>query len=263
MKNIKKNCALFLFLFSSCITVFAQSGSVEMPLLVSGYANNEGISSSVGQIFDAVAPEGVPISILTEGIQQGEQSACEDITEVTDIDNNTYPAVDLGLYCWTGTNLKTKHYANGDTISDIRTYPSDVHISSIQNIFDIFGHLYTWSAATQYNAGQGICPNGWHIPTESEMEYIIAAYDPEELMATTHWIPDIGTDITSFTLLPGGRYNSVLGRYEDLLVHAYLWTIKEDGSYAVACAFGAACSTTEFFSSERTNGYSVRCILDY
>ena len=95
------------------------------------------------------------------------------------------------------------------------------------------------------------------------MEYIIAAYDPEELMATTHWIPNIGTDITSFTLLPGGRYNSVLGRYEDLLVRAYLWTIKEDGSYAVACAFSAACSTTEFFSSERANGYSVRCILNY
>lgn len=95
------------------------------------------------------------------------------------------------------------------------------------------------------------------------MEYIMAAYDPEELMATTHWIPNIGTDITSFTLLPGGRYNDALDRYEDLLVHAYLWTVKEDGSYAVACAFGAACSTTEFFSSERANGYSVRCILNY
>ena len=122
---MKKFVLFLLLLFSSCIVVFAQSGSVEIPSLVAGYANNEGISSSVGQVFDALAPEDTPISILTEGIQQGEQSACEDITEVTDIDNNTYPAVDLGLYCWTGKNLKTRHYANGDTIYDIRTYISN------------------------------------------------------------------------------------------------------------------------------------------
>ena len=98
-----------------------------MPVLVSGYANNDGVSASVGQVFDAMAPAGVPISLLTEGIQQGEQSACGDITEVTDVDHNTYPAVDLGLYCWTGRNLRTSHYANGDTISDIKTYNSDTY----------------------------------------------------------------------------------------------------------------------------------------
>ena len=258
---MKKIVLFLLLLFSSCIVVFAQSGSVEMPLLVSGYANSDGVSASVGQVFDAMAPAGVPISILTEGIQQGEQSACDDITEVTDIDNNTYPAVDLGLYCWTGKNLRAVRYANGTAIPDVMTYTANGYNSS--DLLQIFGHLYKWDAATQYNSGQGICPNGWHIPTESEMEYIMAAYDPEELMATSHWIPDIGTDITSFTLLPGGRYNNVIDRYEELLVHAYLWTIKEDGSYAVAYMFGAACSTTEFFSSEKANGYSVRCILNY
>ena len=256
-----KKISLLIILIFKCVISFSQGDRIEMPLLVSGYADNNGISATVGQVFDAMAPAGVPISLLTEGIQQGEQSACQDITEVTDIDNNTYPAVDLGLYCWTGKNMRAVRYANGNNIPDVMTYAAEG--CSASDLLDTYGHLYTWDAATQYNAGQGICPNGWHIPTESEMEYIIAAYDPEELMATTHWIPDIGTDITSFTLLPGGRYNSVLGRYEDLLVRAYLWTIKEDGSYAVACAFSAACSTTEFFSSERTNGYSVRCILNY
>lgn len=258
---IMRKIGSFFLLFFICTALFPQTRSVEMPMLVPGYDNNEGVSATVGQIFDAMAPAGVPISLLTEGIQQGEQSACEDITEVTDVDNNTYPAVDLGLFCWTGQNLRTLRYANTVDVPDVMTYTAAGYSSS--DLLEVFGHLYKWDAATQYNNGQGICPNGWHIPTESEMEYIIAAYDPEELMATTHWIPDVGTDITSFTLLPGGRYNSVLNRYEDLLVRAYLWTIKEDGSFAVACMFGAACSTTQFYSSERNNGYSVRCILDY
>ena len=258
---MKKVCSL-LILFFAFTSLFPQTGSVEMPVLVSGYANNVGVSASVGQVFDAMAPAGVPISLLTEGIQQGEQSACNDITEVTDIDNNTYPAVDLGLYCWTGKNLRTLRYANTDSVSDVMTYTASGYNTA--DLLEVFGHLYTWDAATQYNSGQGICPSGWHIPTETEMEYIMAAYDPEELMATTHWIPNIGTDLSSFTLLPGGYYNSALNRYEDLLVRAYVWTIKEEGStHSIACMFGAACSTTELVPGEKTNGYSVRCVLNY
>ena len=257
---MKRICSLLLII-CTCTASFAQNGSVELPQLVSGYAENGGISSSVGQVFDAMAPAGASISLLTEGIQQGGLSACEDITEVTDIDNNTYPAVDLGLYCWTGSNMKAVRYANGNAIPDVMTYTAGGYSTS--DLLSIFGHLYTWEAATQYNSGQGICPNGWHIPTEAEMEYVMAAYDPEDLMATTHWIPNIGTDISDFTLLPGGYYNYASGRYEDLLVRAYVWTIKEENTIALACMFGAACSTTEFVPSEKANGYSVRCILDY
>ena len=252
---------MFLLLILACTALFPQTGSVEMPMLVSGYDNNEGVSATVGQLFDAMAPTGASISLLTEGIQQGGQSACEEITEVTDIDHNTYPAVDLGLYCWTGSNMRAVRYANGTAIPDVMTYTAGGY--STAELLSIFGHLYTWDAATQYNSGQGICPTGWHIPTEAEMEYVMAAYDPEELMATTQWIPDIGTDISQFTMLPGGYYNHASGRYEDLLVRAYVWTVKEESTVAIACLFGAACSTTEFMLSEKANGYSVRCVLNY
>ena len=247
-----------LITFFTYATIFAQE-SIEMPVLVSGYANNGGISASVGQVFDAMAPENASISLITEGIQQGGYSACNDITEVADIDGNHYPVVDLGLFCFTAKNLKAEHYVDHSVVPDVRTYNDD------PSLLDIYGHLYTWDAATQYNTaeGQGICPTGWHVPTEAEMEYVMAAYDPEELMSIPHWIPAIGTDISNFTLLPGGFYNSALGRYEDLLVRAYLWTVKEDGSMAIACLFGAACSTTEFLPSEKANCYSVRCVLNY
>lgn len=255
---MKKILCTLLITFFTYVIVFPQ-GNIEMPVLVSGYANNGGISASVGQVFDAMAPENASISLITEGIQQGGYSACNDITEVADIDGNHYPVVDLGLFCFTAQNLKVEHYADNSEIPNVRTYNDD------PNLLDIYGHLYTWEAATQYNTaeGQGICPTGWHVPTEAEMEYVMAAYDPEALMSITYWVPAIGTDISNFTLLPGGFYNSALGRYEDLLVRAYLWTVKEEGSTAIACLFGAACSTTEFTPSEKANGYSVRCVLNY
>ena len=259
-KQMKKLFLLLIFM-GVCATVHPQ-GSVDMNLFVSGYANDGGITASVGQVFDAMAPEGVSISILTEGIQQG-YSACNNLTEVLDIDGNSYPVVDLGQFCFTAKNLKTEHYADNSAIPDIRTYENDSYSSS--DILDLFGHLYTWTAATQYNVAenQGICPTGWHIPTEAEMEYVMASYDPEELMSITYWIPPVGTDISNFTLFPSGCYNNASGRYEDLLVRAYLWTIKEEGTLSIACMFGSSCGTTEFVSSEKANGYSVRCVLNY
>ncbi|MBR3467271.1 MAG: fibrobacter succinogenes major paralogous domain-containing protein, partial [Bacteroidales bacterium] len=172
-----------------------------------------------------------------------------------------YPAVDLGLYCWTAQNLRTEHYADNTDVPNIMTYSAAGYSPS--DLLDVFGHLYTWNAATQYNSGQGICPDGWHIPTDAEMEYVIATYTPEELMATTQWLPIPGTDISQFTLLPGGRYNSTYGLYENLLVNSYVWTIREESTHAIACMFGAACGTSEFISSEKANGHSVRCVLNY
>lgn len=256
-----KRIGLLFLLFPIGWSVFAQTGSVEMPLLVSGYANNGGISASVGQIFDALAPDGASVPIITEGIQQGGQSACGDITEVEDVDHNIYPAVDLGLYCWTAKNMRMEHYADNTDIPNVMTYSAAGYSPS--DLLDVFGHLYTWNAATQYNSGQGICPDGWHIPTDAEMEYVIATYTPEELMANTQWLPIPGTDISQFTLLPGGRYNSTYGLFENLLVNAYVWTIREESTLAIACKFGTECSTSEFIPSEKANGHSVRCVLNY
>ena len=257
---MKRICFLFL-LISTCWSAFAQMCSVEMPLLVSGYANNGGISATVGQVFDAMAPDNASVPIVTEGIQQGGKSVCEDITEVEDVDHNIYPVVDLGLYCWTAKNMRTEHYADNSDVPNIMTY--SVPSYSASELLDVFGHLYTWDAATQYNSGQGICPDGWHIPTDAEMEYVVGSYAQEDLKATTLWLPVTGTDVSQFTLLPGGRYNSACGLYENLLVSTYVWTIREESTRAIACMFGVACSTSEFIPSEKANGHSVRCVLNY
>lgn len=103
------------------------------------------------------------------------------ITEVKDIQNNRYPVVKIGSQCWMTTNMRATKYANGDSL-DARSlipttneryysYPND----KSENV-PAYGLLYNWYAAanrveqTDYNTVQGICPDGWHVPSKAEFE---------------------------------------------------------------------------------------------
>ena len=101
---------------------------------------------------------------------------------VTDIDGNIYNAVQIGNQVWMAENLRTTHYADGTPIPSGSTY-DDYHYSSTEPYFydpiayNIkYGYLYNWPAvihgAENSNNNpsgiQGICPNGWHVPSDEE-----------------------------------------------------------------------------------------------
>lgn len=188
---------------------------------------------------------------------------------VTDIDGYTYSGVEVGPYCWTGENLRPKHYADATAIATYY-YEND----SLENIY---GKLYTWYSAVNVTEGddmavpttdaagfvQGVCPDGWHIPNGVEMEYMISAYEASQLMSTFDWLPENGTDEYNFTLLPAGRYNAQGNLYEDLHVHAYLWTTESVTTTYEACVFGADCSQSGKIFTPGVMGFSVRCVLNY
>lgn len=180
----------------------------------------------------------------------------------TTTDGYAYPVVGLTYNCWTAENLHAKHYADGATeIPDVMTYATPDYT----DVEGIFGNLYTWDAASNYSntsATQGICPDGWHLPTQADWQGIINAYPVEGLMSTNLWIPVAGSNSTLFNAVPSGQFNAGHNAYEDLNVMAYFWTASQDGSKSVACEIGAACGTSTFFSSDRNYGYSVRCIMD-
>ena len=91
---------------------------------------------------------------------------CPDAATVTDIEGNVYNTVQIGSQCWMKENLKTKHYATG---SEIRSYNNDIIWPRYyaNNSGDV---LYSDAAVFNHNndGGQGICPQGWHLPTEQE-----------------------------------------------------------------------------------------------
>jgi len=94
---------------------------------------------------------------------------------VTDIDGNVYPVITIGEQTWMAENLRVTRYRNGDTISTTFSPTEDISFedqpeyhwayNGIESNAAIYGRLYTWYVV---NDTCGLCPQGWHIPSDIE-----------------------------------------------------------------------------------------------
>ena len=99
-------------------------------------------------------------------------------------------------------NLKTTRYMNGDEITFIDD-PNNCdnnymgHYAAYNNDLtniNTYGYLYNWSAA---NDIRGICPDGFHLPSDEEWSELILHLDPSaNPYAENH--DDIKVDNSSF-----------------------------------------------------------------
>lgn len=80
---------------------------------------------------------------------------------LTDTDGNTYRTVKIGTQVWMAENLKTTKYSDGTPIPPTHFY-SPVNPDSLT----IFGNLY--GGTVVIFSGKNVCPDGWHVPNESE-----------------------------------------------------------------------------------------------
>lgn len=109
---------------------------------------------------------------------------------VTDIDGNQYDAVKIGEQVWMAENLRTSRYADGSAIPMGGTTSSSQLSDSIPykyypggsvNNVPSYGYLYNWPAAmhgensseSNPSGVQGICPDGWHLPSMAEFNQLL------------------------------------------------------------------------------------------
>ena len=165
------------------------------------------------------------------------------IDSVTDYDGNTYTTMEIGSQCWMKENLRTTHFADGTAIALGGLSPSTTtpyrycprgHDSEVPK----FGHLYNWAAAmhgavsSEANPSgvQGICPTGWHLPSDAEWQQLngyVSSHNEyscggdsfniaKALASTKHWVFSYSecavgnnpkdNNATGFSALPAG-YN--------------------------------------------------------
>jgi uncharacterized protein (TIGR02145 family) len=128
-------------------------------------------------------------------------------------DEKTYKYVDIDGQIWMAENLN--HVAAGSLC-----YDDDTGGDSEGNC-EIYGRLYDWNTAmdgaTSSDANpsgvQGVCPSGWHLPSDAEWQTLIDfaggdATAGTKLKAASGWnayagIP-AGTDEHGFSAMPGG-----------------------------------------------------------
>ena len=106
---------------------------------------------------------------------------CPGTPTVKDIDGNVYNTVKIGEQCWMRENLRTTRYADGSPIpaggsNTSTTEPYYYDFPSLGIPLEKRGYLYNCPAAmhgAQYSETnpsnvQGICPDGWHLPSNAE-----------------------------------------------------------------------------------------------
>jgi uncharacterized protein (TIGR02145 family) len=129
------------------------------------------------------------------------------------------PQVQIGDLIWSTVNLTVETYKNGDPIPQvtdqtqwetIRTGAWCYYNNDPAN-GEIYGKLYNAYAVLD---PRGLAPDGWHIPSLNEFNYLISRtvddnFNQLKEGGTAHWnSPNTSTNPLGFTALPGSYRDS-------------------------------------------------------
>jgi len=116
---------------------------------------------------------------------------------VTDIDGITYGTITIGTQTWTTSNLRVRHYRNGDPIVDGFTgFNLDTTFATGAYTFPNGDTTLTSAYGLYYNYGavtdpRNIAPVGWHVPTDNDW-YTLEFYEGMTAADTSKTSNDFG-----------------------------------------------------------------------
>lgn len=104
---------------------------------------------------------------------------CPGEPSISDVDGNVYNTVLIDNKCWMKENLKT-----GNMISSSQNQADNGTVEKYcyndeEKYCESFGGLYQWNELMAYAKSaqaQGICPDGWRLPTLDELKSLEAAF---------------------------------------------------------------------------------------
>jgi uncharacterized protein (TIGR02145 family) len=184
-------------------------------------------------------------------------------------DEKVYKKVKIGSQVWMAQNLN--YAAPG----------SKCYNDSIANC-EKYGRLYNWSTAMASSASsasepsgvRGVCPYGWHLPSNAEWGALMQSVNPScsltgdcanagtELKATSGWTSGNGVDSKGFSALPGGSGNSS-GSFGTVGDFGYWWSATADratSAYFRGMDYGN--ENVYYGSGSNGNLLSIRCVQD-
>ena len=220
---------------------------------------------------------------------------------VSDIDGNSYGTIEIGTQVWMAENLKVSHYPDGTLITQIsdeaewNAMTPDVQAycwyDNLSEYSDTSGALYTWAAAmngelsidTIPSGIQGVCPDGWHLPSDAEwkvLEMFLGMsqtdadnYDwrgsdegaqlKETGFSNWEFSNSGGSNSSGFTAVPGG-FRNAKGLFYSIDQSTAFWsTLAEEGTdnawYRIL-NFDREQVYRQY--NDMRLGFSVRCVKD-
>jgi uncharacterized protein (TIGR02145 family) len=195
-------------------------------------------------------------------------------------DKKTYKTVKIGEQVWMAENLN--YDANGSKCGSVALTGLSTLSDDNTSTCDTYGRLYNWSTAMAGSASstenpsgcQGVCPAGWHLPSNAEWNVLMQLVNPNcignstcagagtKLKATSGWDTRsgyiAGTDDFGFSALPGGFGGNF---FLNVGGSGYWWSASENGRDRAnyrGMSYGS--EDAIYTSNGKSNLYSVRCV---
>jgi len=143
---------------------FSEEGTYHVKLEVKDTGELTDIDSVFVEVTDTGGNPGVPCPGVPAFEYEGQ----------------VYNPILIGDQCWLKENLDVGDWIFGDNeMSNDGMIEKYCYDDDPLNC-DLFGGLYQWDEMMQYvttEGAQGICPDGWHIPTDEEWKQLEGAVD--------------------------------------------------------------------------------------
>ncbi len=212
------------------------------------------------------------------------------VTPTITYGDQVYNTVQIGTQCWFKENLNIGARINSAAEQTNNGTIEKYCYGDLESNCNIYGGLYQWNEMMRYvttSGVKGICPTGWHIPTDGEWCTATQFLDPTVNCAvasgwsgtnaggklkstgtiqagTGLWnTPNTGaTNESGFTAIPAGvRYTN--GTFYGIGNYGYLWSSTEsNSSYAWYRTLGSYPNNVHRDDYYKSYGYSVRCLRD-
>ena len=245
------------------------------------------LNDQIDDLLDSIQKLNKDINTPKDG------EACPTTPTVSDYNGHTYNTVKIGNQCWMKESLRSTAYADGTTIPMYSgsTYKEDksyagYYPNNSVNVGNQYGYLYNWfavmrggtnptSSNSKPSGVQGICPNGWHVPSYaewSELEtYVNTKYgnNDYELAANNNlwndgsYSPDNTWNKLGFSGIPLGEiYGTGAAGVLEYGDYAAFWSSTLYDSDEPYCPYISSGLYADYTSYDYYYGQQVRCVRD-
>lgn len=194
-------------------------------------------------------------------------------------DGQEYPTVLIGGQCWMARNLNIGEMVPGSQNQNDTTLIEKYCYGNDPENCETYGGLYQWNQVMNYSTEegtQGICPPGWHVPSDEEWKTLERELGMPEahLNLTGFRGAGIGTLLkeggdSGFEALLGGARNSGGGwqfiEGSPTFEFGYFYTSTEAANVNNAfrrCLREDSSGVGRYNSWSKRFGLSLRCVLD-
>jgi uncharacterized protein (TIGR02145 family) len=204
-------------------------------------------------------------------------------------EGETYNTLKLGDQCWMKENLNIGAMLQSNQNSSNNGVIEKYCYNNDQANCQTYGGLYSWDEMMQYTTEEGvkgICPDGWHLSSDEELNTLSGFVDSQYPVGDPIWqtigsrgsdaggkMKSLGTELwtspntgatneSGFAALPGGTWNNYTG-YNGLKNFAYFWTSTQTNQNS-GLYHRLDYNDKRIYHNIRLKGYrlSVRCLRE-